>query len=144
MAPNLKNCSKCGRLFASGNRDICSKCLEKEGDDFSIIRNYLREHPGANVRQVAEATQIDEKVILKYLREGRLVAAQSSGSTITCQRCGKAISQGKYCTSCLTFLEVQFKSVLSSNRPLPKTEPAASNKKKERIHIKESDSHYTR
>jgi len=40
---------------------------------FQQIREYIRSHPGSTVEDVAYALEIEERVILRYLREGRLL-----------------------------------------------------------------------
>ncbi len=102
----LKNCAGCGRLFA-GEGSLCRKCKQSDDDEYSIVRKYVRDYPGASIFEVAEATGVEEPTILHYLRDGRL---QSRGLTTVseCDRCGKVISEGKYCDSCLRDLKSQF------------------------------------
>ena len=99
MSANLRNCSICGRLFAyQQGRTICSRCLDQEEEQYAIVRKYVRDHPGATVFEVAEETGVEEEIILQFLRDGRL---QSRGfaEVLECQRCGKIISSGKYCSA---------------------------------------------
>ena len=70
----LRNCPKCGRVFAYVGRGICPRCLEQEEEDFKLVRTYIRENPGATIIEVSEATEIDEQTILRFLKEGRLVS----------------------------------------------------------------------
>lgn len=135
MGPNLRNCSECGRVFAYQGRNICNKCLEKEDGDYAIVRRYVRDHPGASVPEVAEATNIDEEKILQFIRDGRLIKRGSTYTTL-CERCGKTISSGKYCENCLRELGAEIKSVIPSTR---KVEPEIESRRKakDRMHIKE-------
>jgi flagellar operon protein (TIGR03826 family) len=137
MGPNLRNCSICGRVFAYKGRDICSKCLEKEDGDYAIVRRYVRDHPGASVPEIAEATKIDEEKILQFIRDGRLVR-RSSNYTTLCQRCGKAIPGGKYCENCLRELGAEIKSIIPSAR---KVEPEIKTRDtgKDKMHIKQDN-----
>ncbi|HOQ10643.1 MAG TPA: MerR family transcriptional regulator [Syntrophomonadaceae bacterium] len=137
MAPELRNCSICGRLFAyqPGGRTVCSRCRDQEEEKYMVVRRYVRDHPGATVFEVAEATGVDEELILQFLREGRL---QSRGfvEVVQCQRCGTYIESGKYCAKCLQELDSQFKQVISTNRPnKPDTQEKRSSR--ERMHIKD-------
>jgi len=110
MGLNLKNCPRCGRVFAMQGRDICQKCLESEDDDYAIVRRYVRDHPRSTVVEVAEETGVDEEVILQYLRDGRLVSNAFS-EVITCERCGKSIRAGKYCEGCLNVMNAQLRGI---------------------------------
>ncbi|MGI5911529.1 MAG: hypothetical protein ACOX6E_02970 [Syntrophomonadaceae bacterium] len=138
MGSNLKNCSICGRLFAYQGRDVCSKCLEKEDSDYTIVRNYVRDHPGVSVVQVAEHTKIEEEKILKFLREGRLIN-RNMGEVISCARCGKNIYSGKYCPECLQQLDKQIQKIISSPRTNSEPTYNIQARKKERMHIKGID-----
>ena len=139
MAPDLRNCPICGRIYAYQGRNMCNKCLEKEDDDYAIVRRYVRDNPGASVAEVAEATEIDEEKILQFLRDGRLVTRGMSYTTM-CERCGKTISSGKFCDSCLKRLGAQFKNVIPSARKAPEPETKSRDKGKDRMHIIGDDS----
>ncbi len=134
MAPDLRNCSICGRVYAYQGRNMCNKCLEKEDDDYAIVRRYVREHPGASVAEVAEATEIDEDKILQFLRDGRLITRGMSYTTM-CERCGKTISSGKYCDSCLQQLGAEFKNIIPPTRKPPESETKPRDRGKDRMHI---------
>ena len=134
MGPNLKNCPICGRVYAYQGRNMCNKCLEKEDDDYAIVRRYVRDNPGASVAEVAEATEIDEEKILQFLRDGRLVTKGMRYTTM-CERCGKTISSGKFCDSCLKQLGAQFKSAIPSARKAPEPQTKPRDKAKDRMHI---------
>lgn len=113
---DLRNCIQCGRVFAYQGNKVCSKCREAADNEFNIVRKYVRDHPGADVRKVAEETGIKEQKILQFLREGRLI---SSGfvESLSCERCGARISTGRYCSQCLHELESQIKTVLPESSP---------------------------
>lgn len=135
---NLRNCPICGRVFAHNGRDICNKCLEKEDDDYAIVRRYVRDHPGASVSEVAEATEIDEDKILQFLRDGRLVTKGLTYTTM-CERCGKTISSGKFCESCLKQLGAEIRGMIPAKKQVVQEEPKPRGKAKERMHIKGED-----
>ena len=65
---DLRNCSECGRLFAYQGRDICSRCLEGEDEEYMVVRRYVRDHPGASVFEVADETGVEEEKILQFLK----------------------------------------------------------------------------
>lgn len=130
---NLRNCSQCGRLFPYAGRNICGKCLEKEEEEFQLVRKYVRDHPGAGVLEVAEATEIEQDKILQFLRDGRL---QSKGLTtsLACERCGVLISSGRWCEKCTNEVNAEIRGVVPKpaqpEKPLPKT------KVKDRMHLR--------
>ena len=98
----LKNCVECGRSFASKQGEsLCKRCMEKKvDDDFTIVREYLYSHPGADIKDVSEATGVDEKIIFKLLREERLEVVEEENSLLRCKKCGKSIRSGRLCEAC--------------------------------------------
>lgn len=130
----LRNCAKCGRLFAYQGRNLCRRCLEEEENEYMVVRKYVRDHPGATVFEVAEETGVEEEKILQFLRDGRL---QSKGLTalLKCERCGQPINSGHYCDKCLNEMNSQFKQVLKSDKQ-KELESYDSIRNREKMYIK--------
>lgn len=94
------NCDKCGRMFQTiADIKLCSRCRESDDDLFKVVREYVYDNPGATVPEVSEATEVTEKKILAFLREGRL-ETKGDSMLIDCQKCGSPIASGKYCNNC--------------------------------------------
>ena len=130
----LRNCPQCGRIFSYLGRNLCPRCMEKEEDEFKIVRTYIRENPGATITETAEATGVAEQTILRFLREGRLVSrGLQASSTLECERCGRKITEGRYCTSCQQELEREVRQTMSSYTPRRETPAPALDRDK--IHI---------
>lgn len=68
----LINCIICGRLFKSEEGTICSKCLEDKESPYQKVKDYIFFNRGASVFDVAEATGVEVKLILKYIKEGKI------------------------------------------------------------------------
>lgn len=123
--PELRNCPECGRVFAYVGKNLCHKCIEKEEEEFRVVRTYVREHPGATIIETSEETGVDEETILIFLREGRLISRGLKASAdIRCERCGVVIEDGHYCRACLAELDGQFKRTLDSSRTSQSADPA--------------------
>jgi len=70
----LSNCPNCGRLFSyDGRSNLCVKCTDVKEREFRKIRVFLSRNPGVTVMEIAQATQVDNKIILQFIREGRLL-----------------------------------------------------------------------
>lgn len=133
---NLRNCSKCGRVFPFQGRNICPTCLGKEEDEFQLVRKYVRDHPGASVIEVSEQTEVEEDKILQFLRDGRL---QSRGLTasLRCERCGGTISTGRFCEKCFKDISAEIKGhALAQNKDEPNKQTPKT-KHKERMHVRD-------
>ena len=98
---DLKKCINCNQIFAAAQgQNICPDCLAEEENKFELVKDYLWDNPGATIPEVSEATDVGEAIIKKFVREGRLVELQGSNIKVECKNCGKAISEGKYCSEC--------------------------------------------
>lgn len=129
----LRNCPECGRLFAYQGRNLCSKCLQAEEEEYNIVRRYVRDHAGASVIEVSDATGVDEQKILQFLRDGRL---HSKGFTevIECERCGRRISSGRLCDACRGQLDREIRGAIPSGTP-PLRKEDLSHRHIDKIHI---------
>ena len=98
---DLRNCSRCGKLFAYYGRSICNNCMEKEEEEFKIVKEYLYDHPKATVFEVSEATEVSVDKIMRFLREERLeISSENVNLILECESCGVPIKTGKYCKEC--------------------------------------------
>ena len=101
---NVKQCKQCGRLFQSLGADICQSCAEELDRCFITVKKYIYDHPDANVVEISEDTGIAEKMILRFLREGRL-SLDTAVDILNCERCGAPITGGRFCGKCQSMLE---------------------------------------
>ncbi|MBC7331606.1 MAG: hypothetical protein H5U01_09500 [Clostridia bacterium] len=109
----LANCIKCGRAFLwTGGRKVCPQCIEEEERDFEKVYNYLRDHPRATIKEISEATEVEEDEILEFIKQGRIqLKFTDVAGKLRCKRCGEPISSGEYCPSCLKELQNALSSV---------------------------------
>lgn len=97
----LKNCKSCDKVFLyTGVRSICPECVEKEEKEFELVKQYLWDHPNSSLTEVSEATGVEEKKVLKYLREGRISLGNKSDLKLECEICGTVITYGRICAKC--------------------------------------------
>lgn len=117
---NIRNCRVCGRIYnyISGP-NVCPVCKESQEAKFQEVKEYIREHKGANIPQVAEACDVDASQIRQWLREERLEVTEDSALYLTCESCGAAIRSGRFCEKCKNNMTQDFKQVLKSNKPAP-------------------------
>lgn len=110
----IANCARCSRMYqkATTNRKICMSCIQEEESAFRLVHDHLHSNPGDDLRSVCEATGVDESVILRFLKEGRLgkLGDLAGGLAIECARCGKPVNTGRYCVACNTEMEEALKN----------------------------------
>jgi len=114
----LINCKKCGRMFSSvGGQEFCSKCRTDDETEFKIVREYIYDNPDSTVKDVHEGTGVSEELILKFLRQGRLVL-KDQGVGLECERCGKSITTGRFCDQCAHELKSGFQAAFASDQDI--------------------------
>jgi len=118
MATRVLECKNCKKLFQSFGSNICPACAEEMEKDFETVKDYIYKNPGANLVDITKGTEVTEKTVLYYLREGRL-SIDGVESGLTCEKCKKPVSCGRYCKECQAELEkTLFKSYLQSKQSL--------------------------
>lgn len=117
---DLRNCRKCGRVFAYNGVEVCSRCLSSDEEDFKKVKDYLYDHPGATITEVSEETGVDEKKILRYLRESRIEIREENNLLLDCQRCGIPIRSGRFCDACVIAMKKEFTAAITPNKEQPR------------------------
>ena len=87
-------------------RDVCDSCWKEEEKQFDIVYKFIRkrENRTATIPQVLEATEVDEDLLLKFVKTGRLKVTQFPNLGYPCDKCGNIIRTGKLCDSCASQL----------------------------------------
>ena len=98
---NVRNCRKCGKLFnyVTG-LPICPACKDKAEESFQAVKKFIRENPKADIREVAQACEVETSQIQQWIREERLEFTEDSPIKLPCENCGTMIRAGKYCDKC--------------------------------------------
>lgn len=100
---DIMNCPTCGKLFMKNAvRDVCADCYRQEEASYDRVYQFLRkrENRAATIETVANATGVEESLLYKWVRRGRLHTAQFPNLGYPCDQCGKIIKKGKLCDSC--------------------------------------------
>lgn len=106
----VTNCPYCGTLFIQTKfRDLCETCFKAEEEEFETVHKYIRkkENRTASIQEVVGETGVEEEVIVKFIRSGRLKVAKHPNIGYNCSRCGSTIQYGTLCTVCSTDLRKQ-------------------------------------
>jgi flagellar operon protein (TIGR03826 family) len=127
---NLRNCPECGRVFVYSTVNMCHACRQKEEEEFIKVKEYLYQNPKIGIFELSEATEVDESKIVRWVREGRIEGKSFPGIVVPCDRCGKPIPNGRYCSQCSNDLARGFSSFTKKEE-----EPPIRTKAK--FHIKE-------
>jgi len=122
---DVQCCKECGRIFNASKPGVCQKCRAKEIDALALVTDSLRDEPGQSVEELSENTGVDEKLIMKFIREGRITSGAIIG-TVPCGRCGKpALSLAvRLCPKCSA--DLQKASAALMNKPAPEAVPSSA------------------
>ena len=137
---NMRNCMRCGMMFqynGSGHL-ICPRCRDEDRRDFERVKNYVYEHKGATIMEVADELNINPSIIEGFLRAGRLEIPNDSAVFIHCERCKKEIRSGRFCPSCAAQLTTEMKRALDFDSSQVGEEPV----KKGKMHFVDRDSKF--
>jgi len=96
-------CKRCKKIFSDGYLGMCRDCMIELDDVVIKVKEYLKKETSANISEICEKTDISDRDILYLLKVGRLVLDTPS-ELLTCKKCGKPISTGRYCSACSSYL----------------------------------------
>jgi len=96
----MANCERCGKLFVFLSIKLCPECREHEDRCLRRAREILMREPNLSLLELAERLDEPLELVEKLLRERRLTLKRKDGANLTCEICGKAISEGRRCASC--------------------------------------------
>lgn len=98
---SIANCPRCGKVFnKTAGASICQPCVDAEEEAFQKVYAFLKENLEATVPEIQYATDVEEKLILKFLEDGRLMGTGAKLSP-KCHDCGAPIQMGRFCSNCL-------------------------------------------
>jgi len=116
---DIKNCKKCGKVFAYNGHNVCPQCRKEEEEEFKNVKEFIYDNPGATVQMVSEETGVDVKKILRYLKEGKLEIKGDSNLILECERCGVSVNTGRFCNKCISELERELKGSMTEKVKSP-------------------------
>lgn len=97
---NIRNCIRCKNIYQYDGFKLCYNCRKEDELDFEKVKEYLEEYPGANISNVIDATGVDSKKVIEFLKEGRLEIEAGGDIILECETCGIGITTGRFCNKC--------------------------------------------
>jgi hypothetical protein len=102
-------CSDCARLVTDSSSEVpkvekknaFKSLFMEEEQKLDQVKDYVLNHPGATVVQIAEANEVSANQLLDWVREDRLEFSDDSEyAWFECATCGIKIKSGRYCFKC--------------------------------------------
>ena len=119
----MANCLRCKKVFPRFREPICEECKKKDEELFTLVKEYLEEHPSATIHQISAETGASTKKILAWLREGRLEIAEATGD-LKCRQCGEGITTGQFCEACTREISRQIEDMMGEKPVQTENVPA--------------------
>lgn len=129
MAAKLDNCRRCDALFLRGIKDVCPKCVVEIEKDYELVSKFLRkrDNKGSTIYQVSEATGVDVKQIIRFIKEGRISIENAPNFGYPCDNCGTMIRSGNICENCQSDLKREIEQQLELDKRLAEEERKRNN-----------------
>ncbi len=98
----LTNCESCGKLFVQVTTPICPSCRKELDQKFDVVWKFIRkrENREATVTEIHHATDVEERLIFQWIKEGRLHVKDFKNLNYPCEMCGAPTTTGSVCESC--------------------------------------------
>jgi len=99
--PEIRYCKICRKIFQYYSGPVyCPACKKLDDEEFEKVRTFLRDFPGATIREVTDNTGVSPVKINRWLREERLEVSENSPIALNCEKCGVRIRSGRFCIEC--------------------------------------------
>lgn len=97
---------------------ICPACKEKLEQKFQNVKKYIREHPQADIKEVAEECEVEVGQIQQWIREERLEFTSDSPVKLPCESCGEMIRSGRFCEKCKNSMAKNLSNAIEKPKPV--------------------------
>ena len=112
------NCKGCGKLFnALTRKRLCPACIKKLEEKFLEVKRYIDANKGATINAVSKECEVSVKQIKEWVKEERLSVTQVSMDKLECEKCGKSILTGRFCSVCKNKMSNNLNKVFNTGGP---------------------------
>lgn len=124
--PSIDTCHACRKLFPRVSIRLCTSCALVEEHRFALVREFVLEHDGAAVGEIATGTGVAAIEVRRFLESGRLVELAVNPHT-TCT-CGGV---GERCRFCRRQLSTVFRDMETT---MQREQSDRTGQARERVH----------
>ncbi|UOO37307.1 hypothetical protein IZU99_08595 [Oscillospiraceae bacterium CM] len=125
-------CEFCRKPFNSYGASLCADCSKTIDEAYLKARKFIYMNPDkADFISITEETEITEKALSYLINKGRIEISGKNGVGVgRCRACGKEISSGTVCQSCLSKVLAEKMKADSESSADPKKQVSSTDKKK--------------
>lgn len=120
QSDRLANCTICGKLFLKDHTDYCLDCYKEMEQEFKLITDFLKveENRFASIEEISAFTDVAEKRIADFIRDGRIYVEDYPNLGYGCAHCGTLIKRQMLCTSCFDEFTSEVNKTLKAEKLL--------------------------
>ena len=120
QSDRLANCTICGKLFLKDHTDYCLNCYKEMEREFKLIADFLKveENRLASIEEISAFTDVAEKRIADFIRDGRIYVEDYPNLGYGCAHCGTLIKRQMLCTSCFEEFTSEVNKTLKAEKLL--------------------------
>lgn len=115
MPNDFRQCKLCSKIYTYTGNTFCPNCVREVDKHFRTVKDFLYKNPNLTITEVVDQTGIDERIVLYFLREGRLEMS-TAGDFLKCETCGASITTGRICSKCANGLSAVFDGVVAKQK----------------------------
>lgn len=114
----VKVCMKCHRLFQYlSGIELCYDCKGMLEDKFQEVKEYIAERNGISITQISRECEVPIPQLEEWLKEDRLELAERICTELYCEKCGRSIYEGNFCSQCKRELLGKVGNALRKEKP---------------------------
>lgn len=116
MLDNIVTCEECDKIFIKKTVLLCPSCEQEHEEKFHIVRTFIneKENYSSTMSEVVEATGVDEGLITRWIKEGRLRVVHLKNLNYECESCGALTNTGRVCRGCASRYQTLFSGIEST------------------------------
>jgi NMD protein affecting ribosome stability and mRNA decay len=114
----ISACELCGKPFNDALGKICSMCVKKVDETYTIVRKYMYQNPDkCDYINIVKDTEVSEKILNYLIKKGRIEVANKPGGAAKCRACGKETSGSSICEKCMARIVAEKLTAKKDTRP---------------------------
>ncbi len=118
QSDRLANCTICGKLYLKDHTDYCLDCYKEMEQEFKVVNDFLKveENRFASIEEVSTFTEVAEKRIAEFIRDGRIYVEDYPNLGYGCAHCGTLIKRQMLCKNCFEEFTAEVNKTLKAEK----------------------------
>jgi hypothetical protein len=76
---SIRACKRCNKLLTLRYEasSLCPDCIDKDKEDYRLVKEYIQTHANANVYEVSKETGVNMKTIMRFINDDRVQVVEN-------------------------------------------------------------------